>query len=163
MTFTEVKDWFELLSYVVTIVGFPLAIYVFYREREKEIDDNKERALADSADRYVAFLELIVNYPKFDLFSIPHKKSVSLTDEEIKVEGALIAILIDMFEKAYLLYHDENDCIQSDQWLGWVGTITSYTCRDNFQREWNLVGEQFDSHFYQYIEGLIAQIEQKNS
>lgn len=45
MTFTEIKDFFEIISYLVTIFGFPIAIYIFYLERERELDELKAQAL----------------------------------------------------------------------------------------------------------------------
>ena len=65
-------------------------------------------------------------------------------------------MLIDMFEKAYLMYHEKNECIHLQQWNGWVGTIQSYCYRENFQREWQNIGEQFDMDFYRFMQELIS-------
>jgi hypothetical protein len=155
MTFTDTKDFFELIHYLVTIFGFPIAIYIFYLEREKERTEVKTQALAQSSDRYVEFLTLSLNYPRLDVFSAPIINKNELSEEEIRIESSLISMLIDMFEKAYLLYHLERKCIHQSQWDGWVGTIKSYCFRDNFKREWAIVGDQFDVSFYSLIQSLI--------
>ncbi len=156
MTLNEILPIFELMSYIVTIVGFPLAIGVFYYEHKKSREDNKIEAFSHSSDRYVEFLTLIVNYPKFDLFPTPQKTEAELTEEELKVESSLLAILIDMFEKAYVLYHDGESCIHSEQWQGWEECINSYCSRANFSREWQLIGNQFDQGFVKCVDELRA-------
>lgn len=66
-----------------------------------------------------------------------------------------MSMLIDMFEKAYLMYHIKEKCIHQSQWNGWVGTIKSYCFRDSFKREWEIVGDQFDVNFYLLMQSLI--------
>lgn len=155
MTFTEIKDVFELIAYIVTIFGFPIAIYIFYLERKRERIATKAQALAQSSDRYVEFLTLSLNYPHLDVFSTPITNEYELTAEEVRIESTLITMLIDMFEKAYLMYHIEKKCIHQSQWNGWTGTIKSYCFRDNFIREWEIVGTQFDISFYSFMQDLL--------
>lgn len=155
MTLTEIKDVFELIAYIVTIFGFPIAIYIFYLERERERAEIKAQALMQSSDRYVEFLTLSLNYPRLDIFSVPTVNKYELTAEEVRIESSLISMLIDMFERAYLMYHIEQKCIHQSQWNGWVGTIQSYCSRGNFKREWEIVGNQFDENFYSFMEKLI--------
>lgn len=155
MTLTEIKDVFELIAYIVTIFGFPIAIYIFYLERERERTEIKAQALMQSSDRYVEFLTLSLNYPRLDIFSVPTANKYELTAEEVRIESSLISMLIDMFERAYLMYHIEQKCIHQSQWDGWVGTIKSYCYRDNFKREWEIVGNQFDTNFYSFMQKLI--------
>lgn len=154
MTLNEVLPIFELVSYIVTMIGFPLAIAVFYYEHKKSREDNKLEAFSHSSDRYVEFLTLILNHPKFDLFPSPQKTPSELTEDELKIESSLLAILIDMFEKAYVLYHDGDDCIHHDQWQGWQECIMSYCNRANFSREWLLIGNQFDKGFVTCVNDL---------
>lgn len=155
MTLANILPVFELTSYLVTIIGFPLAISVFYFERKQDHEDDKLKAFSESSDRYVDFLTLIINYPSFDLFPQAQAKPVDLTAEESNVESSLIAILIDMFEKAYVLYHDGSECIHQKQWSGWQATISSYCGRQNFIREWSVIGEQFDKDFVNHINILM--------
>jgi hypothetical protein len=155
MEFAEIKDFFELISYLVTIFGFPIAIYIFYLEKKRELAEFKAQALSQSSDRYVEFLTLSLNYPRLDVFSVPIEDKYELTPEEIRIESSLISMLIDMFEKAYLMYHINDKCIHQSQWDGWIGTIKSYCSRDNFKREWKIVGDQFDVNFYYLMQSLI--------
>ena len=86
MTFFEVKDIFELMAYIVTVFGFPIAIYIFYLEREKERSEARKQALVQASDRYVEFLTLSLNYPRLDIFTTPIAEKYQLTAEDIRIE-----------------------------------------------------------------------------
>jgi hypothetical protein len=48
---SAIRIW-ELLSYVVTVVGLPLAIYVFIFEQRKERDNEEEEVYQPLSDNY---------------------------------------------------------------------------------------------------------------
>jgi cbb3-type cytochrome oxidase subunit 3 len=50
-------EWFELLSYVVTIFGFPLAILIFLYEQRKERQNDEEALYQRLSDEYTNFLK----------------------------------------------------------------------------------------------------------
>jgi hypothetical protein len=52
------KDTWELLSYVVTVVGLPLAIMTFMLEQRKERENEDEEVYQLLADNYTDFLKL---------------------------------------------------------------------------------------------------------
>ena len=156
MTFNDIKDIFELMAYIVTVFGFPIAIYIFYLEREKERSETKSQALVQASDRYVEFLTLSLNYPRLDIFTTPITDKHKLTEEEIRIESSLLSMIIDMFGKTYLLYHVQQECIHQSQWNGWVDTIQSYCFRENFKREWEVIGSQYDNDFYLFMQKLMS-------
>jgi len=156
MTFFEVKDIFELMAYIVTVFGFPIAIYIFYLEREKERSEARKQALVQASDRYVEFLTLSLNYPRLDIFTTPIAEKYQLTAEDIRIESSLLSMIIDMFGKTYLLYHVQQECIEQSQWDGWVDTIRSYCFRENFKREWEVIGSQYDNDFYLFMQNLMS-------
>ena len=54
-------EWAELLSYVVTIFGFPMAIMVFLYEQRKERRNEQEEIYQRLSDEYAEFLRLVLN------------------------------------------------------------------------------------------------------
>jgi hypothetical protein len=161
MDLQQVTSFFELFSYIVTSIGLPFALYSYVVDLKKEEKRKEDEALSHSADRYVAFLELAINYPYLDVFSTPIQENYKLTPDQLRQEEALLALLIDMFEKAYLLYFDCRMSVKRNQWVGWERTILSYCFRSNFQREWENIGEQFDTDFYNYMNQLMVRHKSK--
>ena len=73
------ETW-ELLSYVVTVVGLPLAIAVFLFEQRKERENEDEEVYQLLSDNYQDFLKVALENPDLRLFS--DEAAPSLSDEQ---------------------------------------------------------------------------------
>ncbi len=62
------ETW-ELMSYVVTVVGLPLAILVFLFEQRKERENEEEEVYQLLSDNYQDFLKVALDNPDLRLFS----------------------------------------------------------------------------------------------
>jgi hypothetical protein len=65
----SLETW-ELLSYVVTVVGLPLAIGVFVYEQRKERENEEEEVYQLLSDNYQDFLKVALAHPDLQLFSL---------------------------------------------------------------------------------------------
>ncbi len=62
------KDILEMLSYIATILGIPLALLLFWDEKRKERRD-REYGTYDALDnKYIEFLQLLLEYPHLDVY-----------------------------------------------------------------------------------------------
>ena len=75
----DVGTW-ELLSYVVTTIGLPLAILVFIYEQKKERDNEEEEVYQLLSDNYEDFLKTALEHPDLQLFH--PEQTPELTDEQ---------------------------------------------------------------------------------
>ena len=88
------ETW-ELLSYVVTVVGLPLAICVFLYEQRRERENEEEEVYQLLSDNYQEFLKVALDNPDLRLFST--ERAPTLTEEQRKRQviiffwGAVIA------------------------------------------------------------------------
>ena len=57
-----IQTW-ELLSYVVTVVGLPLAIFVFLYEQRRERENEEEAVYQLLSDNYQDFLKVALGNP----------------------------------------------------------------------------------------------------
>ena len=67
----------ELLSYVVTVVGLPLAISVFIFEQRKERDNEEEEVYQLLSDNYQEFLKIALANPDLRLFASEETAALS--------------------------------------------------------------------------------------
>jgi hypothetical protein len=65
---STIQIW-ELLSYVVTVVGFPLAIAVYIFDQRKERDNEEEEVYQLLSDNYQEFLKIALEHPDLRLFA----------------------------------------------------------------------------------------------
>lgn len=68
---TEILQWLEALSYLVTIVGLPLAIVVFVLDRRRDRQTDEEEIYLRLSDEYADFMRLVIDNADLRLRS-PH-------------------------------------------------------------------------------------------
>ncbi len=140
----------ELLSYVVTVVGLPLAIFVFIFEQRKERENEAEAVYQLLSDNYQDFLRVALEHPDLKLFSLEQTPDLNAEQRERMV--ILFSILVALFERAYLLLYDENIAGKRlRRWRSWEDYMREWCARQDFRTELPalLVGE--DPDFAAYI------------
>ena len=75
----DIGTW-ELLSYVVTTIGLPLAIVVFLYEQKRERDNEDEEVYQLVSDNYQDFLKMVLGHPDLHLFAAD--QTSELNDEQ---------------------------------------------------------------------------------
>ena len=101
----SLESW-ELASYVVTVVGLPLAIAVFLFEQRMERENEDEEAYQLLSDAYTDFLKLMLENPDLHLRTRNHIANLNADQRERMM--VLYEILIALFERAYLLAYEEG-------------------------------------------------------
>ncbi len=64
----NLETW-ELLSYIVTVVGLPFAIAVYFLDQRKERENEEEAIWAQLSDAYIDFLEVVLTNSDLKLHS----------------------------------------------------------------------------------------------
>jgi len=146
------ETW-ELLSYVVTVVGLPFAIAVFLWEQRRERQADEEELHQRLAETYADFLKLVLD--NADLKLLRRSGDLSeLDDEQKERRYALFGILISIFERAYVMvYEDDMNRQRRRLWQTWDDYIQEWCVRADFRSELPelLKGEdpEFAAYMYQ--------------
>jgi hypothetical protein len=98
------EDW-EMWSYVVTVVGLPLAIAVFAWEQRKERAAEDGEVYQRLSDEYAEFLKLVLQNSDLPLTATRIRP---LTEEQQERKLVLLGILVSLFERAYLLVYEDH-------------------------------------------------------
>jgi len=125
------RELWELLSYVVTVVGLPIAIYTFWQEQRKERENEDEETYQLLSDAYTDFLKLVLENPDLQLRS--RRAAPNLTDEQKERRQVVFEVLVALFERAYLLaYDDHMTDKQKRRWNSWVDYMRDWCRRPDF-------------------------------
>ena len=149
-----IQTW-ELMSYVVTIIGLPLAITVFLFEQRKERENEEEEVYQLLSDSYQDFLKVALENPDLRLFS--DEVTPSLDDQQKERQVIIFAMLVSLFERAYLLlYEDAMSPKQARRWNSWEDYILEWCNKPHFRSRLPqlLLGE--DPGFVRYLQQLAA-------
>jgi hypothetical protein len=150
----EIETW-ELLSYVVTVVGLPLAIYVFIFEQRKERDSEEEEVYQLLSDNYQEFLKITLEHPDLRLFA--SEETPALSAEQLERMFIIFSMLISLFERAYLLlYEDDMKEKQLRRWCSWEDYMGEWCNRADFRASLPALLRGEDPEFAAYIKKLAA-------
>jgi len=118
-------EFWELASYVVTVIGLPLAIVTYWLQQRKERENEDEETYSLLSDAYTDFLKLVMENTDLQLRS--RRAAPQLTDEQRERRQVVFEMLVSLFERAYLLAFDEDMTEKPRRrWHSW----------DDYMREW---------------------------
>lgn len=138
------QTW-EFLSYVVTVLGLPFAIFLFAIEQRKERENEEEEVDVLLATSYTDFLKLVIANPDLRLRSKEVKPNLS--EEQQDRIFAMFEILISLFERACLLsYEEKMSGKKLRRWLSWEDFMREWCRRSDFRMHLPqlLIGEDPD-------------------
>lgn len=128
---TSIETW-EFLSYIVTVIGLPVAIVIFTVEQRKQRRNEEGEIQQILADSYTEFLKLALEHP--DLRLLSSDRTPDLSSEKIERIRAIYSVLVSLFERAFVLtYRDRMDSRQRRYWLSWEALMREWCQRDDFR------------------------------
>jgi hypothetical protein len=150
----SLETW-ELLSYVVTVVGLPLAIVAYMFEQRKERANEEEETYQLLSDNYQDFLKVVLENSDLKLFSTP--KLPDPSDEQRERIMLIFGMLISLFERAYLLLYEpglKNSKLR--RWRSWEDYMREWLQREAFRSLLPELVKGEDPEFVTYIQKLAA-------
>lgn len=150
-------EWFEWLSYVVTIVGLPLGIGIFLYEQRKERQNEEGELYQRLSDEYTNFLKLVLENADLQLLR-QQGQPQGLTDEQKERKLIIFGILVSIFERAYLLVYEDNMNKQTRRlWLSWEDYMREWCRREDFRTVLEKLLEGEDEDFQKHIRQIVVQ------
>lgn len=146
------ETW-ELMSYIVTTIGLPLAIAVFLYEQRRERDNEEQEVYQLLSDNYQDFLKVALDNPDLRLFSAEQTPDLSTDQRERKL--IIFNMLISLMERAYLMLYERNmNSKQMRRWSSWEDYMLEWCRRDDFRLLLPVLLEGEDPEFGAYIRAL---------
>lgn len=160
MTNQTLVQLLQIITYCISILGIPGAIYVYWDNKRKERKDKEYNTYHALDEKYSKFLELCIQYPELNMYYLPLEKSSKLTPTQKIQRYALFEILISTLERSHIMYADQSTYIKKLQWGGWKQQIDLYCARADFRELWRMLPPEFyDVRFMKYIDGVIEALE----
>ena len=152
----EVVQLWELASYVVTVIGLPVALGIFLYEQRKERENEEEAGYLQLSDAYARFLELVLEHPDLQLRSL--KRTPNLTPEQHERMLLIFDELVSLFERAYIVLYDEHlEGRALRRWRTWEDWIREWCRREDFRDLLPDLLRSEDPEFAAYIRKLAAE------
>jgi hypothetical protein len=149
------ETW-ELLSYIVTVIGLPFAILVYFLDQRRERENEDEEVYQLLSDNYQEFLKVALENPDLRLFSA--QSIDELTAEQRERKLIVFNMLISLFERAYIvLYEESMSGKESRRWRSWEDYMREWCARPDFRNALPSLLQGEDPEFVAYIRSLASQ------
>jgi hypothetical protein len=156
------KEILDLTSLVVIIAGLPLALFTFLYEQRKARANEEEEIRQMLADGYTDFLKLSLQHPDLKLQS--RYATPDLDEEQQERMQTLFAILISLFERAYVVAYEDNlSPSKRRHWASWDDFMREWCRREDFRRALPRLLPGEDPDFAAYIRRLAEEEERATS
>lgn len=143
-------DFWELASYIVTVLGLPLAIGIFFWQERKERANEEEEGYQLLSDAYNDFLKVVLAHP--DLHLRTNEPLPNPTSEQNERMLVIFDMLISLFERAYLVAYSEHMTVQQRrQWNSWDDYMREWCHREDFFNALPLLLRGEDPDFQLYL------------
>lgn len=154
-----VEEWvqtWELWSYVVTVIGLPMAILIFVLEQRKERENEEEEVYQLLSDNYQDFLKTCLDHADLKLFQI--KNTEDLTPEQREKMIIIFSMLISLFERAYLLLYETGmSKKQHRRWRTWEDYMGEWMARADFREMLPELLDNEDPEFVAYLKSIVPE------
>jgi hypothetical protein len=148
-----IRDALEILSFIITIFGFPSAIFVFFYEQRKERYIEEDEVYQLLSDNYQEFLKTVLE--NTDLHLITNKRTEDLSADQRERMLIIFTMLIALFERAYLLlYRKKLSASQRRRWASWDDYMAEWCMREDFYNLLPSLLKGEDPEFSEYIMGI---------
>jgi hypothetical protein len=155
------RDLWELASYIVTVLGLPLAIGIFLWQERNERANEEEEGYQLLSDAYNDFLKIVLAHP--DLHLRTNEPLPNPSPEQNERMLVIFDMLISLFERAYLVaYKEKMSQEERRRWNSWDDYMREWCRRDDFYNALPLLLRGEDPDFQAYIR-RVAQEERGSS
>jgi len=146
-------EFWELASYIVTVVGFPAAIVIFFYEQRRERRNEEDEVYQLLSNAYTEFLRVVLDNP--DLRLLTQNVTTDLNPQQQERIQAIFEMLISLLERAYLTAWSPNMTEgQRRRWNSWEDFMRQWLQRDDFFMRLPVLLRGEDPEFAAYMRAL---------
>ncbi len=139
-----------MASYVVTVLGLPLAIGIFLWEQRKERENEEEEQYQLLSDAYIDFLKIVLANPDLQLRA--NEPLANPTAEQRERMLVIFDMLMSLFERAYLVaYKPDMSEVDRRRWNSWDDYMREWCRREDFRNTLPLLLRGEDPEFQEYL------------
>lgn len=139
-------EFWEMLSYVVTVLGLPAAIFLYFKDNTKERLAEQQEIDGQLKEEYNDILDNLIEHPALDRHDKP------LSGDQALQQARIYQKLIGCFETSFIRLYDRPERDLQRMWYSWQDIIDEWLRQPNFAQALPqlLVGE--DENFAIYME-----------
>ena len=154
-----VKDLAQILYYVTLSVAGPLALIEYFKAKKRDRLANEYKIYDELNNRFFEYQKIALEYYDLDILDVPNNGPSLGFDKKRKQEMVAYSILFSLFERAFLMFHHQEDQFRLRQWSGWKHFLNDFIRREAVRSAWLISRETYDTDFQKFMDAKIAEIQ----
>ncbi|MBH9578069.1 hypothetical protein [Inhella proteolytica] len=150
-------EFWEMASFVVTVIGLPFAVIVFMKQERAERENEEEEAYLLLANAYNDFLKVVLANSDLQLRTTAALENP--TPEQRERMQVIFDMLVSLFERAYLVaYKEDMSASERRRWNSWDDYMREWCARDDFFFSLPALLRGEDAGFQAYIQRVAQEV-----
>ncbi len=145
----NVLEWFELFSYIATVVGIPMALTIFVYQEHKERITEQSEIYDDLMSHYAQIQNKLFEFPELDQHDKPLQNL-----ENVRRQRILYEMIVSLFERAFIMLYGEKDAEYRRMWNSWSDYVNYWTSQLNFRQALPELMKGEDPAFVSYMKDV---------
>jgi hypothetical protein len=154
----SVKDVAQIMYYLTLSVAGPLALIEFFKAKKRDRLANEYKIYDELNNRFFEYQKIALEYYDLDILDVPNNDPALSFDKKRKQEMVAYSILFSLFERAYLMFHQQAEAFQLRQWSGWKHFLNDFIRRESVRTAWQLSKGTYDTGFQRFMDEKIAEL-----
>jgi hypothetical protein len=155
----SVKDVAQIIYYLTLSVAGPLALVEFLKARKSDRRANEYKVYDELNNRFFEYQKIALEYYDLDILDVPNNDPSLAFDKKRKQEMVAHAMLFSLFERAFLMFNQQEDQFRLRQWSGWKHFLNDFIRRESVRSAWLISRGTYDTEFQKFMDGKIAEIQ----
>ncbi len=154
-----VKSVAQIIYYLTLSIAGPLALIEFLKSKKRDRLANEYKIYDELNNRFFEYQKIALEYYDLDILDVPNDDPSLSFDKKRKQEMVAYAILFSLFERAFLMFNNQEEKFQLRQWSGWKHFLNDFIRRENVRTAWSLSKGTYDTDFQKFMDGKIVEVE----
>lgn len=154
-----VKDFAQIIYYLTLSVAGPIALIEFLRARKSYRRANEYKIYDELNNRFFEYQKIALEYYDLDILDVPNNDPSLGFDKKRKQEMVAYSMLFSLLERAFLMFHQQEDQFRLRQWSGWRHFLNDFIRREAVRTAWKMSRETYDTQFRLFMDQKVAEIQ----
>src|SRR5687768_3771815 len=133
-----VKDIAQIVYYITLSVAGPLALIEYMKAKKRERLEKEYNTYHELDNRFFDYQKLALEYYDLDILDVPNNDPSLAFDKKRKQEMVAHSILFALFQRAFLMFYQQEDQFRLRQWSGWKHFLNDFIRREAVRTAWRI-------------------------
>lgn len=157
------KEVAQIVYYLALSVAGPLALIEYFKAKKRDRLANEYKIYDELNNRFFEYQKIALEYYDLDILDVPNNDPSLAFDKKRKQEMVAYSILFSLFERAFLMFNQQEEKFQLRQWSGWKHFLNDFIRRAAVRSAWQLSKGTYDTGFQQFMDSKIAEVQSRTA